>query len=234
MLRWVSVSPDGKRVAYQALGYICVRDLPERRAAAPDHADRPLRVLPVLVARLEVDRLHDLERRDARLDPRRRGRRPAPRRVVTDKPGHYVEPVFSPDGSRIVYRKDDGRLPASRRPGPPTPASTGVPAAGGKSDAHHRGRLRAALRQGDRPRLLRQDRGRRATRSRPAKRVLASIELDGSDAARVLPLGARAPSSRSRPTASGSRSARASTRTSRRSSRPAAASTSARRARPCR
>src|SRR5262249_19554202 len=28
MLRWVAVSPDGKRVAYQALGYIYLRDLP--------------------------------------------------------------------------------------------------------------------------------------------------------------------------------------------------------------
>jgi hypothetical protein len=28
MLRWVSVSPDGKRVAYSALAYIYVRDLP--------------------------------------------------------------------------------------------------------------------------------------------------------------------------------------------------------------
>ena len=63
MLRWVSVSPDGKRVAYQALGYVYVRDLPERLTQAPDHPDRSLRALPVLVARLEVPRLHDLERR---------------------------------------------------------------------------------------------------------------------------------------------------------------------------
>ena len=27
MLRWVSVSPDGKRVVYQALGHLYVRDL---------------------------------------------------------------------------------------------------------------------------------------------------------------------------------------------------------------
>ena len=45
MLRWMHVSPQGDQVVYQALGYLYVRDLPERHAAPPDEAGRPLRVL---------------------------------------------------------------------------------------------------------------------------------------------------------------------------------------------
>ena len=67
MLRDVRVSPDGKLVVYSALGHLYSRALPSGEpkrltAAAADGKD-DLRVLPVVLARRPVDRLHDVERR---------------------------------------------------------------------------------------------------------------------------------------------------------------------------
>ena len=230
MLRWVAVSPDGKRVAYQALGYVYVRDLPNGTPQAPHDADRPLRVLPVVVARRQVARLHDLERRHARLDPRRRRRDGRlPRRHGQARPLPRARLLARRLEDRL--HEGDRRLPALDglvRRSRPLPG----PGRRRKVDARRRGRLRAALRQGLRPRLLRQDRGRR----RPDRAGEAHPRLDqarrlGRRTSTTSPSSPR--SSRSRPTGSGWRSARASTRTSRPSSRPDAASTSARRARPC-
>ncbi len=231
MLRTVAVSPDGKRVAYQALGYIYLRDLPngtpKRLTTQTDHFE----FYPVLVARLEVARLRDVERRDARV---RSASPPFPggaSRIVSDKPGHYLDPVFSPDGARIVYTKATGGF---LRPTnwSAEPGHLRRPRRGRKALARRRGRLRAALRQGLRPRLLRQDRGRR----RPDRSREAGLRLDRArrlGRPRVLPLraGAGVRDLAGRQVARvprglpGLRHAR--------SSRPAAASTSGPRARPC-
>src|SRR5207245_2125740 len=53
-------------------------------------------------------------------------------KAITDKPGHYYEPVFSPDGTRIVYRKSDGGYLVSTA-WSADPGLYQVPAAGGKS-----------------------------------------------------------------------------------------------------
>ena len=175
------VSPDGKRVAYQALGYIYLRDLPNGEPPPPHEADRPLRVLPVLVARREVHRLHDLERRDARRDPRGGGAGGRlPRRDLETRP------LLRP---RLLAGRHEDRLPQGlRRPaafdrlvGRSRPVLDRGLGHRRPAQPHRRGRLPAPLRQGIRPRLLRQDRGRRRP-DRSGKRVFASIELDGSDA----------------------------------------------------
>ena len=79
-------------------------------------------------------------------------------RVITDKPGHYIEPAFSPDGSKVVYRTtSDGFLRSalwSRETGIYV-----VPSAGGAVEAgHEEGRV-AAVRRVERPRLLHDVRG---------------------------------------------------------------------------
>ncbi|HEY0788923.1 MAG TPA: amidohydrolase, partial [Thermoanaerobaculia bacterium] len=107
MLRWVQVSPDGKRVLYQALGYIWVRDLPEgtprRLTSQEDHFE----FYPSFSrdGKSVVYTSWDDEKLGAiRVAPAAGGEG----RIVTRKPGHFAEPAFSPDGARIVSRAAGG------------------------------------------------------------------------------------------------------------------------------
>jgi len=107
MLRSVTVSPAGDRAAYVALGRIWVRDLP----------DGEPRRLTRLEDRFEHDPAFsrdgrsivfgtwsDRELGDLRIAPAAGGNG----RVISTEPGHYVGPVFSPDGETVVFRRIGG------------------------------------------------------------------------------------------------------------------------------
>ena len=104
MLRSVVVSPTGDRVAYGALGHIWVKTLPDgtpRRLTKDEdrfeHDPAFSRDGRFIVFATWNDRaLGDLRIVSAR------GGRP---RVITRAPGHYVDPVFSPDGKSVVFRR---------------------------------------------------------------------------------------------------------------------------------
>ncbi len=114
MLRDVEVAPDGKAVVYQALGHLWIRELPE---------GRPRRVTTDRdVFEFEPSFSHDgrsivyVAWTDAglatvRVVPRGGGRG----RVVSREPGHWGEPVFSPDGKIIVARRSGGGGVVSER-----------------------------------------------------------------------------------------------------------------------
>ncbi|HYI10088.1 MAG TPA: amidohydrolase family protein [Thermoanaerobaculia bacterium] len=172
MLRWVEVSPRGNQVAYQALGYIYIRDLPNgsprRLTKQNDHFEfypawsRDGRSIAYVT-------WNDETLGTLRVAPAAGGEG----RVVTDKPGHYIEPAFSPDGSKIAYRTtSDGFLrPAvwGTNPGIYT-----VPASGGKSAlVTKKGALPMFGATNDRLFFM--------TFEEEGKRALRSIELDGSD-----------------------------------------------------
>lgn len=122
MLRWVQVSPTGKQVVYQTLGYLYVRDLPDgeprRLTNQTDHFEFYPSYSPdgkhIAYTTWNDEKFGSV--RVASSDPS-----DAEGWKVTTQLGHYVEPVFSPDGQTIVYRKSsDGYLRSplwSREPG---------------------------------------------------------------------------------------------------------------------
>lgn len=106
MLRWTSVSPDGSKVMYGAAGGIWMRDLPEgepRRVTGEDefayypswHSDSS----HFVYVNWDDQDLASVRIRDsAGSDPF----------VLATGTGHFVEPVFTPDGERVVYRRVGG------------------------------------------------------------------------------------------------------------------------------
>ena len=109
MLRWVQTSPDGKQVAFQALGYIYVRDLPEgtprRLTGQNDHFEFYPSFSPdgkyIAYSTWNDEKLGTI--RIASTDPN-----DAESWKVTSEPGHYSGPIFSPDGETVVFEKGGG------------------------------------------------------------------------------------------------------------------------------
>lgn len=108
MLRWVEVSPRGDRVVYSAMGHLWVRDLPNGTPRRLTRQDDHLEFHPSFsrdgrsVVYVSWD---DEELGSVRVVSAAGG---GAGRVVTDRPGHYVEPVFTPDGKQVVYRRVTG------------------------------------------------------------------------------------------------------------------------------
>lgn len=108
MLRSVRVSPAGDAVVYQALGRLWVRALPDGVARQLTTQQRDFEFFPswsrdgksiVYVSwnddGLGVVRLIDAKGGDEG-------------RPLTHEPGHFADPVLSPDGARLVYGKRSG------------------------------------------------------------------------------------------------------------------------------
>ncbi len=109
MLRWVQVSPNGRHVAYQTLGHIYIRDLPEGTPRRLTEQTEHFEFYPAFSAdsRYVVYTTWN----DEKLGSVRVSTVAASDQEtwkVTSQPGHYVEPVFSPDGKNIVYSKVGG------------------------------------------------------------------------------------------------------------------------------
>ena len=180
MLRTVAVSPDGKRVAYQALGYIYLRDLPERHAEAPDDADRATSS-STRPGRATRKSLVYATWNDEKLgsDPRGLGSR----RRLAHRDGQ-ARPLPRP---RLLARRrqdrlheGDRRIPALRRAGPPSPASTSSPPRAESPSLVVEDAFAPRFgKASDRVFFVKTEGG--GDQIAPEKRVFASVELDGSD-----------------------------------------------------
>ena len=107
MLRWVRVAPAGDKVVYQALGHLYVRDLPEgtprRLTSQNDHFE----LYPSFSRDgrwVVYTTWNDEQLGSVRIVSADGGEG----RVLTEQPGHYVEPALSPDGQTVVFRKIAG------------------------------------------------------------------------------------------------------------------------------
>ena len=179
MLRWTSVSPKGDKVVYQALGKLWIKDLAGNGA--------PHR----LTTQTADDEYYPAWSRDGKSivyttwndqtfgTVRVASAAGGEGRVITSQPGHYLEPAFSPDGARVVYRAStDGYL---------RPAvwgqETGLYVASAQSSGGKGGTKPLKLKKdGEQPEFgADPSRVFFITHEAEDKRALRSIKLDGSE-----------------------------------------------------
>ncbi len=107
MLRWVEVSPQGDRVVFQALGHLYVRSLPDgephRLTTAEDHFE----FYPSFSRDgqwIVYTTWNDATLGSVRVVAASGGEG----KVLSDRPGHYIEPAISPDGKNVVFSRIAG------------------------------------------------------------------------------------------------------------------------------
>jgi imidazolonepropionase-like amidohydrolase/Tol biopolymer transport system component len=173
MLRDVTTSPDGKLIAYSALGRIYVKPMPSGDArpltgssgswmeSDPTFSPDGQSIVFAAWSDAELGRI-----RTVRADG-------SGARDVVAQPGHYVEPSFSPDGRQIVYRRatPDGirGITHGGDPGIYVTSADGT----GQPSLVREGGFRPQFDHTGKRIYFRERRGE--------KFVLASLEVDGSD-----------------------------------------------------
>jgi len=107
MLRDIEISPDGKKVVFEALGHIYTRNLPNGKPKRLTRQKQHFELNPSFSRdgkRIVYVTWHDKELGKIKIVSSRGGKG----KSVLDEAGKYIEPSFSPDGKSIVYRKISG------------------------------------------------------------------------------------------------------------------------------
>jgi imidazolonepropionase-like amidohydrolase/Tol biopolymer transport system component len=171
MLRDVATAPDGRSVVFSALGHLYTRSLPTgepRRLTGSDGFE----FNPAFSAdgrSIVFTIWSDATAGRVRLIPANGG----PARDVVSKPGHYVDPSFSPDGSLIVYRAVAG----DNIRGFTNAEETGLWIA----NADGSGQPRLVREGGTDPQFDHTGKRIYFRERRSEKFILASVDLDGGD-----------------------------------------------------
>ena len=106
-LRWVNVAAQGNRVVYSALGHLYVRELPNGEAKRLTTQNDHFEYFPKFSRdgqRVAFTTWDDEKFGSVRVIDLKSGKET----VLTDVPGKYLEPAFSPDGKDVVFVKDKG------------------------------------------------------------------------------------------------------------------------------
>lgn len=106
-LRDVRVSPRGDMVAYQALGHVWVRPLPDGQPRRLTNDDAHFEFMPAFSrdgASIAYVAWSDIELASVRVKSIADGTTS----TITHEPGHYFDPAFTPDGKTLVYQKGSG------------------------------------------------------------------------------------------------------------------------------
>ncbi|GMG87332.1 amidohydrolase family protein [Biformimicrobium ophioploci] len=107
MIRWAQKSPDGKQVAFQALGKIYIKDLATGAQRRLTRQEDHFEFYPSWSrdgSRITYVSWDDEKLGHVRSVSARSGRG----YNVTSQPGLYVEPAFSPNGELVTYRRFTG------------------------------------------------------------------------------------------------------------------------------
>jgi imidazolonepropionase-like amidohydrolase/Tol biopolymer transport system component len=115
-LRWATVSPDGSRVVYSALGRLYLKDMPAGAPRRLTKADDRFELFPSFSrdgARVVFTTWNDASAGGVRTLELASGKET----LLTKRAGLYLEPRFSPDGKSVVYRKSRGSYLLSPWPG---------------------------------------------------------------------------------------------------------------------
>jgi imidazolonepropionase-like amidohydrolase/Tol biopolymer transport system component len=104
MPRFATVSPDGSRVVFETLGRLYVKDMAGGAPRALTPADSDFQVYPAWSR--DGSRIAFVSWNDRRLGELRVVNADGSgMRTVSDVPGHYRRPQFSPDGATIVFER---------------------------------------------------------------------------------------------------------------------------------
>ncbi|HEY0112500.1 MAG TPA: amidohydrolase family protein [Allosphingosinicella sp.] len=107
MPRFASVSPDGKRIVFESLGRLYVRDIAGGAPRPLTADDGDFQLFPSWSR--DGRRIAFVSWNDKRLgEIRTVGSDGRGMRTVTNQPGHYARPRFSPDGQSIVFERGGG------------------------------------------------------------------------------------------------------------------------------
>ncbi|HEY0116678.1 MAG TPA: amidohydrolase family protein, partial [Allosphingosinicella sp.] len=107
MVRFASVSPDGSRVVFESLGRLYLRDIGGQNVRPLTAGDGDFQLWPSWSR--DGSRIAFVSWNDQRLgEIRVVAADGSGVRTVTDHPGHFARPRFSPDGQTIVYERGEG------------------------------------------------------------------------------------------------------------------------------
>ena len=114
MLRMAQVSPDGEQVVFEALGKLWSRDLKDGKQKRLTRLDDDVNELFPQWSRdgknIVFTTWNDQAQGTVSIVSSRGGKA----KVLTNEPGKYVEPTFSPNGEYVVYRKAKGGYMTAR------------------------------------------------------------------------------------------------------------------------